>query len=335
MILEDFWYVVAKSSDVGREIVARTVCGRPLAIYRTSDSSIAIVNNYCSHRRAPLSLGKVIGDTIECPYHGMRFGPDGRCVLIPSQADIPGRANIQSYPVIERYGLVWAWIGTADADIGKLPSLPWREQADWDPDTIYHYHVKASHMLMTDNLLDLGHVAFIHADTVGFDPAALKEDPLKTDVEGNAVRNSRVIPNIAPSPNAVNWGGFKGLVERASISTWYPPCYTSIHFWTRDETTSVELRIDHFITPETDRTHNYFIAVTRNFGVGDPAVSKMVYEDNDRVHQQDLVIVEAQQAMIDTVPDYQEMPIRQDRGLVHAHRIMKRIFDSQNVKSAA
>ncbi len=335
MFLKNYWYVAAKSGEITDNIVARVICNLPLALYRQSDGRIAAVNNYCSHRRAPLSLGRVIDDTIECPYHGLRFAPTGRCVLIPSQSDIPDRANIKGYETVERYGLVWVWIGAEPADIAKLPALPWRESDEWDPDIIYHYHVKAAHILMTDNLLDLGHVAFIHADTVGFDPAALKEDPLKTEVDGDRVRNTRIIPDTDPSPNALNWGGFAGKIERGSVSTWYPPCYTSIHFWSRDENKSVELRIDHFITPETDRTHSYFIAIARNFGVCDPAVARMVYEDNDRVHQQDLTIVEAQQQMIEAVPDYQDMPLRQDRGLVHAHRILKRLYAAQDAARAA
>jgi len=247
---------------------------------------------------------------------------------------IPGRADIPGYTVVERYGLVWVWIGDEQPDLAKLPSLPWREDPAWDADIIYHYHVNASHMLMTDNLLDLGHVAFIHADTIGFDPATLKDDPLKTEVDGNRVRNTRIIPGTEPSPNAINWGGFTGKIERASISTWYPPHYTHINFWSRDENNSVDLHIDHFMTPETDRTHNYWVAMSRNFGVGDPAVREMVYRDNDKVHQQDLAIVEAQQRMIDLAPGYQDMPIKQDRGLVIAHRIMERLYARQKAARA-
>jgi len=329
MILQNFWYVGVTASELGAAPVERVICNLPIVFFRKSNGQAVAVRNYCSHRRAPLSLGRVVGDVIECPYHGMQFDDSGKCVHIPCQDMIPERANIQAYAVAERYGLVWVWIGDAPSERAKLPALPWREDPTWDAGIIYHYHVNASHMLMTDNLLDLGHVAFIHADTIGFDPATLRDDPLKTEVEGDQVRNTRIIGDADPSPNAVNWGGFTGKIERASISTWYPPHYTHINFWSRDKHTSVELHIDHFMTPETDRTHNYWVAMSRNFGVGDPAVQDQVYRDNDKVHQQDLQIVEAQQRMIDLAPAYQDMPIKQDRGLVMAHRIMERLYSRQ------
>jgi vanillate monooxygenase len=332
MILKNFWFVGATASELGHDPIGRMICKLPMVFFRQSSGSAAAVRNYCSHRRAPLSRGRVVGEAIECPYHGMQFDASGKCVSIPCQDKIRARAHIPSYSVIERYGLIWVWVGDDPADSAKLPALPWREDPAWDPDIIYHYHVNASHMLMTNNLLDLGHVAFIHADTIGFDPAALKNDPLKTEVDGDRVRNTRIIPNAEPSPNAISWGGFKGKIERASISTWYPPHYTHINFWSRDERTSVDLHIDHFMTPETDRTHNYWVAVTRNFGVGDPAVGKRVFHDNDKVHQQDLAIVEAQQRMINLAPDHLDMPIAQDRGLVIAHRIMERIYMEQNAR---
>lgn len=330
MILQNFWYVCAKTTELGPAPLERVICKVPMVFFRKSNGEPAAVRSYCSHRRAPLSLGRVVGDVIECPYHGMQFDETGKCVSIPCQDMIPARADIAAFPVIERYGMVWVWVGDEEADPAKLPTLPWREDPAWDPDIIYYYHVRANHMLMTDNLLDLGHVAFIHADTVGFDPAVLKEDPLKTEVEGNIVRNTRIIPDAEPSPNARNWASFAGKVERGSVSTWYPPHYTSILFTTRDSETSVELHIDHFITPETERTHNYWVAMSRNFGIGDSQVREQVFRDNDKVHQQDLQIVEAQQRMIDLAPDCQDMPIRQDRGLVAAHRIMERIHRQQN-----
>jgi phenylpropionate dioxygenase-like ring-hydroxylating dioxygenase large terminal subunit len=307
----------------------------PVVIFRTEAGDIGALRNYCSHRRAPLSMGRVVGEAIECPYHGMQFSGTGSCVKIPCQDMIPERANIPAFEVAERYGVIWLWYGDEPADLGKLPALPWREDPALASDVSYHYHVKANHLLMTDNLLDLGHVAFIHADTIGFDPAALEHDPLKTEVEGDVVRNTRIISNAEPSPNARNWGQFEGLVERGSISNWYPPHYTSILFTNRDARSAVDLYIDHFITPETEKSHNYWIVMSRNFGIDDPTVRDRVHADNDKVHQQDLAIVEAQQRMIDLAPNYQDMPIRQDKGLVQAHRIMDRLYRRQKQAASA
>ena len=325
-MLCDFWYVAALAEDVDRGPIERIVCNRPIVVFRGESGSLNALQNFCSHRRAPLSLGRVMGEAIECPYHGMRFAGDGTCTLIPCQSDIPSRANVQSYPVVERHGFVWVWPGDPTlADPATVPEMPWRDDPAWNSDTVYYYHVKGSHILMTDNLLDLGHVAFIHADTIGFAPEGLEEDPLVTEVQGDRIVNTRVFRDVQPSPAVKGWGNFKGTIERESVSTWSPPCFTSIYFANRDATTQLEMRIDHLITPETDTTHNYWVSVCRNFRIDDMELDAQMLEDNDRVHQQDLEIVEAQQRMIDLVPDYQDMPIRQDKPLTIAHRVMARL----------
>jgi vanillate O-demethylase monooxygenase subunit len=333
-MLRNFWYVAALAEEVNRQPVQRILLGVPTALYRTQSGEPVAVRDVCSHRRAPLSLGKLVGDNIECPYHGMQFGPDGRCSLIPSQDSVAEAAHIRAFPVAERQGIVWIWPGDpAAADPAAIPHFPWRASDQWHHDTSYYYHVQASHLLMTDNLLDLGHVAFVHADTIGFDPSALAHDPLVTDVVGDTVRNTRIIPDVEPSPAVQRWGGFTGRIERTSVSTWYPPCFTSIQFGNRDHAANVELRIDHLITPETDETHHYWVFVARNFEIDDDVLTKQMREDNDVVHHQDLVIVEAQQRMIALTPGSVDMAIRQDKGLVQAHRIMDRLAAAE--RSAA
>ena len=325
-MLLNYWYVGGTSRELKTTPLERIVCKLPIVFFRPADGSICALQNFCSHRRAPLSDGRVIGDDIECPYHGMRFTGSGKCIFIPSQEDIPGRADVRSFPVREKHGFIWVWPGDPElADPATIPNLPWRDDPQWNSETIYFYNVKGSHILMTDNLLDLGHVAFIHADTIGFDPADLKNDPLQTTTEGDKVINTRVLKNVRPGVVVAKWGNFAGNIDRTSISTWSPPCFTSIYFANGDRNTKLEMQIDHLITPETDKTHNYWVSVSRNFKIDDEDVSRLMHDDNDRVHQQDLKIVEAQQQMIDLVPDYQDMPIRQDKGLIIAHRTLSRL----------
>lgn len=336
MILREYWYVAAIAADVTDKPLGRTICGEPVVLYRTETGEPAALQDLCSHRRAPLSLGRCRGSAIECPYHGLVFNSAGRCVLIPGQDTIPAQAHIRSYPSLERHGFVWIWMGiAANADPAKIPVLPWRDSAEWNADTIYYYKVKANYLLMTDNLLDLSHVAYIHADTIGFDASEMESDPLVTEVKDDVVINTRVFPKTKPSPNAQRWGAFRGLIERTSISTWSLPCFTSIQFRNRDAETDLELRIDHLITPETEDSHHYWISISRNFRIDDVELTKQMRADNDAVHQQDLAIVEAQQRMVSLSPKFRDMPIKQDRGLVAAHRIMERKYAAEQAISGA
>lgn len=334
MILRNYWYVAARADEVSRTPLGRVICNEPIVLYRTQAGAPVALRNLCSHRRAPLSKGKLVGDAIECAYHGLLFASGGRCIKIPSQDDIPAAAHIDAFPAAERWGLVWLWMGDAkDADLDLIPAKPWRADKAWNADSTHYYHVNAGHMLMTDNLLDLGHVAYIHADTIGFNAAELKDDPLVVDIEETTVRTTRIFKNIEPAPAVKGWGNFTGRVDRHSVAEWTPPCFTSIQFANRNNEAAVEFRIDHLITPETDATHHYWVLVSRNFRTDDDVLTKRIHADNDKVAGQDMDIVEAQQRMIDLSPNYRDMPIRQDKGLMAAHRILERLHRAERLRA--
>lgn len=344
MFLRHYWYVAARADEVGRTPLGRVVCGEPIVLFRTAAGRPAALRNLCSHRRAPLDKGKLVGDLVQCPYHGLRFDGAGRCVHIPGQETIPDQAHIDSFPAEERWGLVWLWMGPrARADAAAIPAKPWRADPAWNADSTHYYKVAASHLLMTDNLLDLGHVAHIHADTIGFDASVLEKDPLVTEVEGERVRNTRILENVEPAPAIKGWGGFTGKVDRVSISDWQPPCFTSIRFANRGRAPGdgasgggvVEFRIDHLLTPETATTHHYWVLVSRNFRIDDAALTRRIHADNDKVAGQDIDIVEAQQKMIALSPHYRDMPIRQDKGLMAAHRILDRLAAAEQAAGVA
>ncbi len=126
----------------------------------------------CPHRGAPLSAGQIVADTIECAYHGYRFGPDGS-VSIPAlgaDAAIPPKACVvTAFDVTIRYGLVWLApaepvTGIIVVPVGR-PALRRRSLPDQT------WHVGAGQM--TENFLDMGHLAFLHAKTFS-DPDAIE-----------------------------------------------------------------------------------------------------------------------------------------------------------------
>lgn len=336
MFLMNYWYVAALSDEIGPKPMARTLCGIQMVLYRMASGAPAALRDLCPHRRAPLSKGRVVGEVIECGYHGLRFDASGTCVKIPGQANIPPQASVDAFPAVDRWGWLWVWTGApAAADPAAIPDKPWLAEPGWHTDR-YYYHVKASHQLMSDNLLDLGHVAYIHADTIGFDAGKMEEDPLVTEVDGTTVRNTRRFVGIEPAPAIKGWGNFAGKVDRTSISDWTPPGFTTIQFTIEDATTRLVNRVDHLITPESDSTHHYWVFFSCNYRTDDAALTERMYRDNDRVASQDLDMVEAQQRAIAAAPGSRDLPIRQDRGLEAAHRILARLIaEERGGRSAA
>ncbi len=132
MFLRNAWYVVAWDHEVRRELLARTVLNENLILFRTEDGGVAALEDRCCHRQAPLSAGKLVGSNVQCGYHGFTYDRTGACVLVPSQALVPPGARVRSYPVIERHGWIWLWLGDpALADAALVPDLYWHTDPGW------------------------------------------------------------------------------------------------------------------------------------------------------------------------------------------------------------
>ena len=114
--LNNALYVAAWSEELGEAPLGRTILNKPVALFRQSNGDPVALHDVCPHRFVPLSGGKVRGDTIECPYHGLRYGASGVCVLNPHGPAIPNRAKVKSYPIIEKYDAIWIWTGDSEPE---------------------------------------------------------------------------------------------------------------------------------------------------------------------------------------------------------------------------
>lgn len=148
-------------------LVARKIAGERVVLYRKPSGELVALEDRCPHRQAALSLGQKEGDSLRCLYHGMRFGPDGKCNEIPGQETIPERACVRVFPVVEKDNWVWVWMGdAAKADPKLIPHAVGPSDPDWNV-KCSQMHVKANYRLEIANLADLTHLAWIHRDTLG------------------------------------------------------------------------------------------------------------------------------------------------------------------------
>ena len=122
------WYAPAQPSEASGTPMRRLILGEPAVFFRISDGEAVALEDRCCHRLAPLSPGQVLGDVIECPYHGLRFDRHGTCTHVPGQATVPARSRVQAYPLLEQYGFFWIWMGDSDrADPARLPDWRWAD----------------------------------------------------------------------------------------------------------------------------------------------------------------------------------------------------------------
>ena len=168
--LAEFWHPVALSSEVGEEPAAVRLAGQGWALARF-DGTVRAFVDACPHRRARLSAGFISDGALHCPYHGWRFNPEGRCVLIPAleeSAEIPRRAQLhRPAEVTERDGLVWLAPKPPRAPLPDLtPGVPLSGE-DIAVVQLPVLTVQANAAILIDNFLDEAHLPFVHAATIG------------------------------------------------------------------------------------------------------------------------------------------------------------------------
>lgn len=162
----NFWYPVGRTEDVTSQPAGIKLLGLPLVIWRDSVGGAHVMSDTCVHRGASLSKGSVKDDCIVCPYHGWRYEAGGKCRTIPSlggEGKIPARAKIDSYPVAEKYGLVFAFLGDLpEADRPPVYPIPEWDQDGWRATPVSILDLNFYYERSMENGLDPAHNEFVH-----------------------------------------------------------------------------------------------------------------------------------------------------------------------------
>jgi phenylpropionate dioxygenase-like ring-hydroxylating dioxygenase large terminal subunit len=190
-MLRNFWYPLALSSDLRRQPRRVTALGQQLVVWRTRTGRVGVLSDLCVHRGGALSDGKVDGEEVTCPYHGWAYRTDGSCARIPAQPQraVPARARVDAYPVQERYGIVWGFLGDLPED--ERPPLPeWPEFAEPGWRRIQGLFTWDAHVdRVVEGGLDFAHGPFVHEGTFGrgLDPVVADFEVETTPWSGRAV----------------------------------------------------------------------------------------------------------------------------------------------------
>ena len=150
------WYVAMFASELDEgKLVHRTIMNHPIVFYRKEDGGIAAIIDRCPHRFVPLSMGTLLaGDKVQCIYHGLQFGADGKCALNPhGSGKVSSTLDLRSFPVVEKHTLIWIWMGEKPADLDKIPDYSCLDNRPELHVTRPGYiKVKAHYHLLVDNL---------------------------------------------------------------------------------------------------------------------------------------------------------------------------------------
>lgn len=300
MFLKNAWYVGAWSHEVTHSLKQIVMLGEKICVYRNSQGEVIALEDACPHRKLPLSKGRIKDDNVECGYHGLTFDCAGQCVWAPGGGRMPSAAKVRPYPVHEKYGLVWIWMGNAAiADADEIIDIPNFYDPDWGMNSGDAMELKCNYLLMCDNLLDPSHVAWVHETS--FAQAATRDTPLKVTKTEVGVIVHRWMMNVDAAPFYAKIIGFEGKCDRlqhyevrypshALIRSIFTPAGTGGPDGTLHQDTFV-MDSYNFMTPVNEGETRYYWFQLRNIRPKDEELSKLMAADVRGAFEEDRAIL--------------------------------------------
>jgi vanillate O-demethylase monooxygenase subunit len=345
----DAWYPLGWSREIGGYLVRRRVCERDLACWRTSGGQVVALEDACPHRLLPLSMGRLVGDNVQCGYHGLTFDAKGHCIRIPGQSTIPERARVPSFPVRESMGLAWVWLGKPEnADTTKVIDLPQYRDETFSLIQGDALAIDCNYLALVDNLCDPAHVSFVHLTTLG--NAAGEDVPVKhQSFEGEQrLVTWRWIVDAPPIPIFQRFGNFIGNVDRWHYYHWLAPSTAIIDFGSApsgrlgEQGHSFDLATApvgspdiglqfftcHFITPVDEHSCIDYWLSLKNFPT-DEATTLQIAAGLRGAFEEDKVILEAIEQNEQVTRDWQPITIAIDASPRRMRQMVGRLIAAE------
>ncbi len=223
------WFQIAYGDELANGAVQKlSYFGQELVAFRGEDGKVGVLDAYCPHLGAHLAIGgRVVGNTIRCPFHGWRLDATGQCVEVPYAKRIPPKAQGRSWPVVERNGLVMLWHhAEGKPPEWELPELPEVGHPDWTDYRRLRWKIRTHNQEMAENAVDRAHFHYVHG--------TLDVPESRAEVEGAVLRvisKSKMATPRGPIEGQIastNYGfgfgftRFTGIVETLLVNSVIP-----------------------------------------------------------------------------------------------------------------
>ena len=178
-LLRRFWVPALLSEEIAEPDCAPVrvrLFGQDVVAFRDTEGRVGLLDPHCPHRRAELFFGRNEKGGIRCVYHGWKFDVNGACLQVPTEradSKVKDRVRVRAYPVVERAGIIWAYLGPAD----KQPPLPEYDFLRVPADQVYASKclMRCNYMQALEGSMDTAHLSFLHSAP---DQAAIESDAL-------------------------------------------------------------------------------------------------------------------------------------------------------------
>lgn len=338
------WYMAAWGSELAQgALLARRLLDQPVVMFRDAENVAHALHDRCPHRFVPLSSGRLVVEkgAVQCGYHGLEFDGCGRCVLNPhGDGKIPAAAKVRSYPLVERFSVLWIWMGDPEqADSSKIPDF-----SCMDPQTWYvgkgYLRPRANYKLEVDNILDLSHIEFLHPGLLGSESVRQARTEVRQD--GNTVWSLRYIKNeLLPDAACDQFGVPRGMrTDRWLDVRWDAPSNLLLlgsaapTGCPRSEVVGVNFTNPHLFTPETSGTSHYWFSMCLPKSDGPQAkeiVEQVIQAFGETFDREDTPMLEIQQESIGDAEFWSLKPVLlpSDAAGVRVRRLLDNLIQSE------
>jgi vanillate O-demethylase monooxygenase subunit len=334
--MNNAWYIAGFAEELDATgALARTILSQPLLIMRNPDGSIAAIQDRCPHRLVPLHMGRVSAGQVTCSYHGLAFDGQGKCVHNPHGPT--AGLTVASYRAVEVNGLLWVWMG--DKAAAHEAAIPAFEQID---EAGYHVrrgylHGNANYELMTDNILDLSHIEFLH-------PALGTEAVSRAEVEvveqdDAIVTTRRMRDETLPEGLSLVYKSGGAIVNRTMEVTWLPPANMVLRVNVEPvdpaQTWRTATQTLHLFTPETEFSTHYFYVGSISRLTGDAETADRFGAALGRAFaSEDKPMIDAQARMVGQrdIMDLRPKLLPIDKAGVLARRRLKALIAAEHAQ---
>lgn len=339
--LRNCWYVAALSREIdGEQLFHRKLLDTAVLIYRKADGTPIALHDRCPHRFAPLHLGERVGDEVVCKYHALRFDCSGQCTHNPhGNGHIPAAAKVRSFPLVERYGFVWIWMGDEPADPASLPDFGALDEEPASSVAYTYMRLNAHFELIIDNVMDLSHIDHVHGEIIS---TRGQLSPLVPKVQEGA-RSVNARWEWRQTPSMMIFAPFLAQPEAEGRHffdiTWTPPANIQLSVGaTQDPEAALDLhgttgQYDlHTCTPESAGSTHYYFATRRNHLVDDADYNeKKIQAMHAAFEDEDGPIIEAVHDEMGTSDFFSLKPVlmSNDAAPVRVRRLLAKLIQQE------
>ena len=288
-ILAQHWYPVARTQDVSEQPQQVQLLDVKMALYKTESGKIHLVRDICPHRGVPLTKGWVKGEEIICPYHGLHYNGEGKCVKIPAQPEltqISDRFSLTKFPVVEKYGLIWTSLFNRDVSKANFPDLDTWDSEEHQSILPPFVDIAGSSGRQLEGFIDVAHFAWVHNQSFADreNPKVQKYSTVRTDYG----LHTEYVSDVSNYPHGLQHLAPDDFLWKRTFDV-YPPFSAIL---TIEFPENGLLKILNACCPVSHNKTRLFVPLTRNFDTtGD---LQAVYDFNAQIFAEDQDMVESQ-----------------------------------------